>query len=578
MRVYRVLLVVVVFVFMLGARARAVELPAGYYQLMAAKLKEIKAAEELPDNPAAMFAAAVLYAQQHPANPSHGDQQLLELALQIGDQVARSSEQDTTEDRQDYEWEIHFWLDAYRLLEAHLEPERRERWRTAIDQNINWFAPQVEARIDFPRYQGPFIRTSTNHYAIWSSAVYLAGRVLLNKEWEELGTRAMHRLATEEQTADGYWGEHTDNGPATGYDYLTMTCVALYWEHSRDTAALEALRRSTNFHKYFTWPDGTPVETINGRNRHWSVNVWGHFGFSHWPDGRRYAEFLTSFFTAENVRPRDLGRMAQNALYYHEGPVGPIPQDRARFEYQLQVPAGVRRVQPWTICLSGLVDRPTTSQFTLDRQGTLSIYHDQLGMIVTGANSKHQPELATFMETADGQVTTVPHSSQLRMTDQLDQLGLAHRRFFAVLNVAPPQPERLRFWFEIVEQGHGRMRDVRLNLQLVLKGGETLETAHSSNVLGTDRVELGPAEIGGWIRHRGWTLHVDPTARLTWPVFGFNPYRNAPETELHHAVGMLTVPVRVQPPADGPLNWRRQEIAFTLEHSSLPPEAQPPVR
>ena len=145
----------------------------------------------------------------------------------------------------------------------------------------------------------------------------------------------------------------------------------------------------------------------------------------------------------------------------------------------MQVPAGIRKSGPWTVCLSGLYDPPTTSQFTLTRQGTLSIYHDKLGLIVTGANSKHQPELATFMETVDDQVTTVPRSSRLRMSDQGDRLGLAHRRFFAVLEVPPPERERLRFLFEITEQGRGRMRDVRLNLQLVLKAGEPLETAHT---------------------------------------------------------------------------------------------------
>jgi hypothetical protein len=230
----------------------------------------------------------------------------------------------------------------------------------------------------------------------------------------------------------------------------------------------------------------------------------------------------------------------------------------------MQVTAGIRKSQPWTVCLSGLFDPPTTSQFTLDRQAALSIYHDELGMIVTGANSKHQPDLATFMEKADDQVTTVPFSSRLRMTDEGDRLGLAHRRFFAVLDVAPPEPDRLSFHFEVTEQGRGRMGEVQLNLQLVLKPGLPLETARSKVVLGEDRIELGPDEIGGWIRHHGWTLHVDPTSRLTWPVFGFNPYRNAPETELQHAVGVLTVPVRVQPPAEGPLNWRRQTISFSL--------------
>src|SRR5262249_56621302 len=142
-----------------------------------------------------------------------------------------------------------------------------------------------------------------------------AGRVLPNKEWEALGARAVPRLAASEQTADGYWGEFTDNGPATGYNYLTMTCVALYHEHSRDAEALKALRRATDFHKHFTWPDGTPVETINGRNRHWAVSAWGQFGFSHWPDGRGYAAFLAGFFTTRKPSRRHLGPMAPSALY-----------------------------------------------------------------------------------------------------------------------------------------------------------------------------------------------------------------------------------------------------------------------
>ena len=187
-------------------------------------------------------------------------------------------------------------------------------------------------------------------YKRGDSTAYLAGRVLPNKEWETLGARCLHRLAAEEQTADGFWGEHTDNGPATGYNYLTMCCVALYWEHSRDTAALEALRRATDFHKHFTWPDGTPVETINGRNRHWAVSAWGHFGFSHWPDGRGYAGFLAGFLTAKKPSSRDLGRIAQSVIYYHEGPTAEIPQQLPRFVYQMKVPAAIRKTGPWIVC------------------------------------------------------------------------------------------------------------------------------------------------------------------------------------------------------------------------------------
>jgi hypothetical protein len=543
----------------------AAELPGHYFKLIEAELKSLDP-NNLNSNPGAMLGAAVLYAKQHAANPSFGDKSKLELALRLGDLYASQSEKDINENKQDYEWEIHFWLDTMRLLDADLSAERRARWRREIEKMTRWFAGQVAYRIDFPRFQGPYIRTSTNHLALFASEIYLAGRVLKNMDWEALGARALHRLAAEEQTADGYWGEHTDNGPATGYNYLTMTCVALYFEHSRDPAALEALRRATDFHKHFTWPDGTPVETINGRNRYWEVSPWGHFGFSHWPDGRRYAEFLAGFFASGEVPSRTLGRLAQSVLYYHEGPSTATPQELPRYSYQMKVPAGIRKTGPWTVCLSGLIDTPIDSQFTLDRQGHLSVYHDRLGLIITGAGSKHQPELATFLETSKDGMTTIPLSSRLRMSDDGDRLGLGYSTFFAEANVPAPSQVRLRIHFAVTETGKGRLHDLHLNLQLRLKAGERLETAKSQIVLNESRLELGPDQLGGWLRHRGWTLHVDPTARLRWPVLPFNPYSNAPEKDLRQAIGVLTVPVTVRPPPAGaPLDWRGGEASFELE-------------
>src|SRR5262249_40095164 len=101
---------------------------------------------------------------------------------------------------------------------------------------------------------------------------------------------------------------------------------------------------------------------------------------------------------------------------------------------------------------------------------------------------------------------------------------------------------------------------------LCLKAGEVLETANKKVVLSDERIDLGPEQIGGWIRHHGWTLHVDPTSRLTWPVYPFNPYRNAPETGLAHAVGALSTPLKVK---DQPgSQFRTQDISFKLETSA----------
>jgi hypothetical protein len=565
----------------MAMEAEGTELPGRYYRLMAAgiapvqarlaagPLTDLQALETEPGwrhFPSCILVAAMLYASAHPANARHGDGDLRALAEKVGDFLANESEEGRFAPRLDSHRDTYMWLEAYRLLERELAPERRDRWRREIERQVRPLAEMTAERQDFPRYQSPFISTSPNHYALWASTVYLAGRVFGNPEWERLGAAVMHRFATEEQSPDGYWGEHNDSGPTTGYDYLTVTGVALYAEHSGDPAALEALRRSNQFHQHYTFPDGTPVDVINDRNRYWSVSAWGHFAFSHFPDGRRYAEFLTGFLQEGAVSLEDLGRLAQNTLYFHEGPTAPVPQDQDAYAHQMEVPAGIRKRGPWVVCLSGLIStQAVTNQFYLDRQGSLSVFHETLGLIVTGANSKRQPELATFWGKVDGQLFHMPVSSRLRMSEEQDRLGLAYPRFFCELAVKISPASQLQLQFSLTGVGPPP-EEAQLVLQLCLKSGETLETASGGRfVLGEERLELGPEALGGWLRHRGWRLHVDPTARLTWPIYPFNPYRNAPEASLAHAVAALSVPLRFPAQSGRPIRVGAQEIVFTLE-------------
>jgi hypothetical protein len=574
-------------------------LPGRYYRLMTAgiapvearlaagPLGDLQALETQPGwrhFPSCLLVAAVLYATPHPANPRHGDHDLLALAVKVGDFLASESEKGQFRPRLDSHRDAYMWLEAYRLLEPEVDPDRRACWRREIQNQVRPLVEATAERQDFPRYQSPYISTSPNHYSLWASTVHLAGRVFGEPEWERLGARVLHRFATEEQAPDGYWGEHSSSGPTTGYNFLTLTGVALYWEHSRDRAALEALRRSTRFHEYYTFPDGTPVDVINDRNRYWGVSAWGHFGFTHFTDGRRYAEFLTGFLPEGEVSLEDLGRLAQNALYFHEGPTAPIPQEQDSYAHQMSVPAGIRKRGPWVVCLSGLIStQAVTNQFYLDRQGSLSVFHERLGLIVTGANSKRQPELATFSGKIGGQLFHMPISSALRMSEDGDRLALAYPRFFAELAVTANPASRLQLRFTVSGVGQPP-EDAQLTLQLCLKGGEALETAAGKRfVLGAERLDLGPQELGGWILHNGWRLSVDPTGtglagdpradrsarpsyvRLAWPVYPYNPYRSAPETSLVHAVGSLSMPLRFDPQPDRPVRADEQEILLTLD-------------
>jgi len=517
-----------------------------------AGLKELELEPGYRHFPSALLAAAVL-ATRHP--DAEERRRMMAATMMIGDLLVREHQTGFYSSRLDHHRDTYMWLETYRLLQDRLGEDQRARWRQALIEELTPLAQDVARLQDYPLYQSPFIGTSPNHYSLWSSTVYLGSKVFNRPDWEKLASKVMHRFAAEEQSPDGYWGEHSSAGPTTGYDYLTATGVALFGEWSGDPAALEALRRSLEFHESFTWPDGTPVETVNDRNRYWAPPVWGHFGFSNFPDGRRYAEFLTSSYSSQPFSLENLGRLAQDALYWHAGDAAPIPPDRAAYVKQMHAPAAMRKSGPWTVSLSGIVaTQAQTNQFYLDRQSNIGIFHKDRGLIVTGANSKRQPELATFSERFGETENHLPLSSRLRMNDSGDLAALAFNTFFAELKLPPPTAESLAF--DIAITARGQKAERQLALQLCLKPGQFLETAAGTSVLlGAGRVALGPEQIGAWIRHNGWTLKVPAGVRLEWPVDPYDPYSNAPETGMEHAVGVLT----------RALEAKSQVLSFALE-------------
>ena len=567
--------------------ASAAELPRSYFRLMETGVAPLErrlaadpaAAWEAEDDrvenhyyPGALLVSAVLYAKRHPDNRHYRDSTMLSAALKCGDLLASESEKALYTKHADHHRDTYMWLEAYRLLEPELGENRRLRWRRELEKLISDLAASTAERQDRGAYNSPFLGTSPNHYALWASTIFLAGKVFAKAEWERLGSTVMHRFVSEEQSPDGYWGEHSNAGPTTAYDYLTSTGVALYWEHSRDPVALEALRRSTTFHEYFTYLDGSPVMIVDDRRRHAYVSPWGHFGFSNFADGRRYAEFLTGFLLERRPGFEHLGRIAQDALYFHEGATVPIPQDEQKYARQLSVPAGIRRAGPWLICLSGIIStQAVTSQYYLDRQSSLSVFHQNLGLIINGGNSKRQPELATFWEKLQDQIFHMPLTSRLRMDERGDRLSLAYNTFFSDLEIDPPSERQLSFRFLVTRKGNPQ--DARLTLQLGLKPGEMLETGSGRRVvLGVEKIVLGPEQLSGWMRHHGWTLKIDSSSQLTWPVYPYYPYSNGPEKTLEHAVGALSTPIRLN------ASSRTQTIAFTLEEGGAAAKLNPPRR
>jgi hypothetical protein len=556
----------------------ATPLPQRYFELMEAGALLVEARlktepnatlESLENSPRwkhfgySILAPAVLYSKADPANHHYHDQAMRALAVRIGDLLATEDEKGKFTPRLDSDWDTYTWLEAYRLLEFDLDEPRRARWKRALLENVALLESDAAERIDFPWYESPYIGTSPNHYSQWAELLYLAGIVFEKPQWVKLGSSILHRFALE-QTQDGFWGEHSHAGPTTGYDHLTVSAVAVYWEHSKDPAALDALRRSLIFHENFTYPNGTPVETINDRNRYWRVSSWAQFAFTNFPEGRRYAEFLTKFFDPGELTMEELGRLSQDALYYHPGPSAPIPQDSEGYVYEMHVPASIRKTGSWVVCLSGIIATPApTNQYYLDRQSSLSVFHSRLGLIITGANSKRQPELATFREKIANETFHLPQTSRLQVGADRDRLSLSYNTFFSDLFIEPASEKELNFRFVIA--GKGRPADAAFaTLQLVLKPGETLITPRKQILLSSDPIHLSAEEFGSYIRHHGWALRVEPGGTLDWPMYPYNPYANARETTLEHAVAALTIPLSQKEHPGHYVRPNEQEIKFQL--------------
>lgn len=513
--------------------------------------------------PYAILSPAVLYAKKHSANPDYRNRKMLQQAIVIGDLLAAASEERFFETRLDSDWDTYMWLEAYRLLEGELGAERKARWRREILHNVGIVDEWARPRKEFPWYASPWVGTSANHYALYAMNLLLAGKVLHVPEMEELGRHIYRRFVTTEQAEDGYWGEHSKNGPTLGYNHLTTAAVALYSEHSDDPDAIRALRKATDLHKWFTFFDGTSAHVVDDRNRYGHNGSEGTFGFSRFPDGRRLAEMQADTLTTD-PHPVHLGWVAQNALYYHEGPLAAIPQDEAHGYHQLHIPAGMRKAGPWMIALSGIIDTPVPlNQFFLDRQGNVSVFHKELGLIIEGANSKNQTELATFFEKKSGSELHMPMASRLQMTPKGDRLSLAFQSFFADLEIADPTANEVQLKFNITGK-YAPPEEARLTLQLCLHPGEELVTGSGKRyVVGKDLLELDASALGGEIQHHGWKLKMDSDVHFTWPVQPYNPYRRATEASLDHAVATISVPLKFK--GNAGIRPNEQQITFTIE-------------
>ena len=509
-----------------------------------------------------ILAAAVLYTADHPGNPWRGEDRLWQAILKNGEHIASRIADDGT-----MTWRLRgvvlghpfvcqrltcAWLQAYRLLKQRLPAAAEATWRDKIIRACDWLLHRhLLPHRDVVRFTSHQVGTGTNHFALYLALIWLAGREFDRPEWTDLSADLMRRLIAD-QRPGGYWEEH--QGPALGYNFLTYDGVAEYTIWSGDPTGLPALRRGLDLHSQWTYPDGIPVECIDGRMQHLSHPlVWGLAGFTRWPDGRGYVRFMLEQLRRhrDSLSGETVARVAEAFLLLEEGEETPPPQKQSAYRATLDGASALRKQGPWVVALSGQCSEPwPDNQFCLDRQALVSVWHQQAGLVIDGSNSKFQPELATFWQAGDD-ASYLPLEAKLASAEGEEEVVAYRYSGFNARVASRLIDDGVELAFSVTDA----CRPVTLTLVPAVSYGEAcLIEGRGEITLGDEPFAIAPGEHHGALLFRGLRLILPPEAAIEYPVSPFNSYtadNTSPPTSsrlvLRSPVGPSRITFRLQP-------------------------------
>lgn len=492
-----------------------------------------------------VYPLALLYATEHPQNPYYQEERILEHALQGGDAWRHYQYPDGRVEFIKVDgsrwgptympWSMYHWLETYALLSDVMDNERRIGWEEGLRLAYTGIAEELET-------------AQVHNIPTWKGmALYRAGQIFGRPEWQQGGRRMIHR-AVMEQRPEGYWYEH--QGPSVSYNHVYTHAIGLYYEFSDDESVLPCLKRATEFHIRYTYPDGRVMETIDGRVKyHDRIRDAAHAAFSLFPRGRRYVRLLVENMLQKRQRqpsssPGGLsGRLASAYVHYHDGPEEEIPQDRSKYHIHDEGHAIIRRDAGWLYCQSGFVAPKPESRWGQERQHFVSVWNEDTGLIVGGGNSRNQPAWSNFVLDDGEEVVYVPRAADLSPGDASDVVSLDYGGRICTLEASITGRDRL-----VLRLDGPAGNSNRAQLLFKIHPDEVLYTEKGGEfTVGSKRLEFTVEEAGGGIEHHGWYLQLPPGSTFTWPVRPFNPYAKDGSAPLEEAVGVLRAPLGSNP-------------------------------
>lgn len=506
-----------------------------------------------------IFPLAVAWSTEWKDNPYYHDPKVLEAIMAGGDALIEDQAADGQWEFRKKDgstwgpifqpWTYSRWIRAFGLIKDAMPPDRRRRWEKALLLGFTGIAnTQFNHMANIPTHQ--------------AMGLYIAGQVFNKPEWCDQAKSFMAKVVAA-QDPGGFWTEHY--GPVVMYNFVYSDALGVYYSVSKDPTVLPALERAAKFHAAFTYPNGSPVETVDERNPYHSGKAGGNVGFSFTPEGRGYLLQQWKF-----IKGFDADTLASFILYGEEGdaiPTAAAGRD-SRF-VSIDGESLVRRKGDWFICVSAYHCPVFERRWIQDRQNFVSVYNDQVGLILGGGNTKLQPLWSNF---------TVGDTSLLHRTEGetspkfTPPPGIIHVPSATALEKTDPPGLMMDYGEERCEIVADPVDDntMRIRLKATAKSGMPV-AGHITLIPHIDKPLLSEKaaehkldktpfaatseELGGWIEHAGWRLSLPPGTIVTWPVLPHNPYTDDGHVN-SVAEGRIVVSV--------PFSAEKQEYVLTL--------------
>ena len=497
-----------------------------------------------------MYPLAVAYTTPGPANPYHKDASLLEVIMKAGDALIADADErgqwvfrkkdGSTWGKIWMPWTYSRWARTFGLIRDDMPPQRRKAWADAL-------------LLGFTGISNSQLRSIHNIPAHHAMGLYAAGQALDRPEWCHQAAEFMVKVAGHQSPA-GYWAE--GGGPVVLYNFVYVDALGTYHAMSGDERVLPALDKAAAYHRHFTYPSGQDVETIDQRNAFHDRVSPGNVGFTFSPTGRA---FLKNQWARSGERGLSADLIASLLLYGQEGPADDVDSGAADGPFVLNEGGADRaatlRRGPWFVCLSAYTGPIVKSRWIQDRQSFASVFHDRVGLILGGGNTKLQPAWSSFTV---GDASLLAHKPGDENPDFLPQGELYHVPTAAKLLVEPHFGLDLTYGQEVcrvrinpldeqtleyqIESTTNSSLPVAAHLTLIPRLGKPLETAGGQKLTLDDKpLTMTPDQLGGELTHAGFRITVPDSATLHWPTLPHNPYRK--DGRATAAEGRLTIRV-----------------------------------